>query len=160
MESHEFAVPLFNVEGAHVEAPASGSQSMRFAAGSGEVVLPVQRSVVQESGRQYTRFVFPARVTLNRAAPLDLDPVRVVGRLQTGTGRDSWGFRRPRYELFRAEGQRQRLAVRPLPQAGRPAAFVNAIGGGFSIDVQASRTVVSVGDPVELTIRVRGDGRR
>ena len=158
VESHEFAVPLFHVEGAHVEAPASGSQSMRFAAGSGEVVLPVQRSVVQESGRQYTRFVFPARVTLNRAAPLDLDPVRVVARLQTGTGRDSWGFRRPRYELFRAEGQRQRLAVRPLPQAGRPAAFVNAIGGGFSIDVQASRTVVSVGDPVELTIRVRGDG--
>ena len=158
VESHEFAVPLFNLDGVHVEAPADGTQSVRFSAGTGEVALPVQRSAVQERGRRYTRFVFPARVTVNRAEPLDLAPVRVVARLQTGTTRDSWGFRRPRYELFRAEGQRRRLTVRPLPQTGRPAAFVNAIGGGYSIDVQASRTVVAVGDPIELAINVRGDG--
>jgi len=48
--------------------------------------------------------------------------------------------------------------VRPLPIAGRPASFVNAIGRGFSIEVDASRTVVSVGDPIELTLRLRGDG--
>lgn len=158
VENHEFAVPLFNLDGAQVEAPAGGAQSMRFAAGTGEVLLPVRRTTKQQNGRRYTRFLFPARVTLNRAGPVDLDPVRVVARLQTGTVRDGWGFRRPRYELFRAEGQRRRLTVRPLPQAGRPAAFVNAIGSGYAIDVQASRTVVAVGEPIELTIRVRGDG--
>ena len=158
VESHEFAVPLFHLDGVQVEAPANSQQSMRFAAGTGEVVLPVRRSTVQEGGRRYTRFLFTASVTINRAGPLDLDPVRVVARLETGATRDAWGFRRPRYELFRAEGQQRRLTVRPLPQAGRPSTFVNAIGGGYSIDVQASRTVVAVGEPIDLTIRIRGDG--
>ena len=58
---------------------------------------------------------------------------------------------------FCAEGRPRRLTVRDLPIAGRPASFVNAIGRGFSIDVAASRTIVSVGDPIELTIRLRGD---
>lgn len=158
VESHEFSVPLFHLDGVQVEAPANSQQSMRFAAGTGEVVLPLRRSTVQEGGRRYTRFLFTASVTINRAGPLDLDPVRVVARLETGATRDAWGFRRPRYDLFRAEGQQRRLTVRPLPQAGRPPTFVNAIGGGYSIDVQASRTVVAVGEPIELTIRVRGDG--
>ena len=159
VESHEFSVPLFNVEGAEVQAPnAVGSQSMRFPAGAGEVVLPLVRSQVREDGRPYTRFRFPARVTLHRAGAVDVAPVRVLARLQTGTGRDSWGFRRARYQVFSAEGQPRRLTVRPLPEAGRPAGFGNAIGTGFAIDVQASRTVVAVGDPIELTVRLRGDG--
>ena len=159
VESHEFAVPLFQVDGAQVSAPSAGSgQSLRFAVGASDIALPLERSQVQQGGRTYTRFSFPARVTLSRAAAVDLAPVRVVARLQVGTARDSWGFQRARYELFRAEGQRRRLTVRPLPLAGRPASFINAIGSGFAIDVQASRTVVSVGDPIELTVRLRGDG--
>jgi hypothetical protein len=82
----------------------------------------------------------------------------VAASLETGTRRDSFGFRVPAYQLFKAEGKRRRLVVRPLPQEGRPASFENAIGRGFSIDVQASRTVVQVGDPIELKIRIRGDG--
>lgn len=159
VESHEFAVPLFNVDGAEVQAPnAVGGQSMRFPAGAGEVVLPLERSQVRHEGRPYTRFRFPARVTLHRAGAVDVAPVRVLARLQTGTGRDSWGFRRASYQVFSAEGQPQRLTVRPLPEAGRPPGFGNAIGTGFAIDVQASRTVVAVGDPIELTVLLRGDG--
>ena len=159
VESHEIAIPLFDVDGAHVEAPvAVGQQSMRFAAGADEVALPLERSEVREAGRRYTRFAFPARVTLNRVGSVDLAPVRVVARLQSGATRDVFGLRRARYALYRAEGQRRRLVVRPLPVAGRPDTFVNAIGSGFAIDVQASRTVVAVGDPIELTVRLRGDG--
>ena len=159
VESHEFAVPLFNVDGVEVQAPGGASpQSMRFAAGAGEVVLPLARSQVREGGRAYTRFRFPARVTLHRPGTVDVEPVRVLARLQAGSNRDLWGFRRPRYELFGAEGKPRRLVVRPLPEAGRPPNFVNAIGTGFAIDVHASRTVVAVGDPVELTVVLRGDG--
>ena len=157
VENYEFAVPLFDLDGAQVEAPPATGQTVRFTAGSREIDLPLERARISEGGREYTRFTFPARVTLNRARAVDLDPVRVVARLEAGTVRDGFGFRRPRYELFRATGERRRVAVRPLPQAGRPATFVNAIGGGFSIDVQASRTVVAVGDPIELTLRLRGD---
>ena len=160
VKDYQFAVPLFNVQGADV-VPGSGHPGHRtvaFGAGAGQVELPLIESSVVEDGKEYTRFSFAAQVTLDRPGVLDLAPVRVVARLRSGTTRDSWGFRRAIYNLFRAEGAPRRLTVRPLPAAGRPPAFVNAIGSGFSLDVQASRTVVAVGEPVELTVRLRGDG--
>lgn len=156
VDSYEFAVPLFDVDGVQVQASASGGESVLFTSGAQQIRLPLRRTEVREGGRSYTGFSFPARITLASVGTLDLDPVRVVARLQSGTTRDAFGFRRPRYELFRAQGERQRLTVRPLPQAGRPATFVNAIGEGFAIDVRASRTVVSVGEPIELVISLRG----
>ena len=156
VDSYEFAVPLFDVDGVQVEAPASGGESVLFTAGAQQIRLPLRRAEVREGGRSYTGFSFPARITLASVGTLDLEPVRVVARLQSGTTRDAFGFRRPRYELFRAQGERQRITVRPLPQAGRPATFVNAIGDGFAIDVRASRTVVSVGEPIALVISLRG----
>ena len=158
VESFEFVVPLFDLEGAVVEAAPEAGRTVRFTAGVSDVELPMQRGEEVVRERTLTRFRFPARITLARSGSFELDPVRVVARLQIGGTRDRLGFRRPQYRLYRAEGRARRLAVRPLPIAGRPASFVNAIGRGFSIDVQASRTVVSLGDPVELTVRVRGDG--
>ena len=160
VRDYRFAVPLFDLDGVEV-VPAeagSGARTVPFQAGARQIDLPLARATVKEGGTEYTRFSFAARVTLNRAGTVDLAPVRVVARLQAGTARDSWGFSRSRYELFRAHGEPSRLTVRPLPLAGRPATFVNAIGSGFSLDVQASRTVVSLGEPVELSIRLRGDG--
>lgn len=156
VDSYEFAVPLFDVDGVQVEAAASGGESVLFSAGAQQIRLPLRRAEVREGGRSYTGFSFSARITLASVGTLDLAPVRVVARLQSGTTRDAFGFRRPRYELFRAQGDRQRLTVRPLPLTGQPETFVNAIGEGFAIDVRASRTVVSVGEPIELAISLRG----
>ena len=160
VREYQFAVPLFDVDGVEV-APGPtlpGDRSVSFSAGARQVELPLSQTTVLEEGNNYERFSFDARVTLNRAGTVDLSPVRVVAQLRSGTSRDSWGFRRATYGLFRADGEPRRLTVRPLPMAGRPPTFVNAIGGGFALDVQASRTVVSVGEPVELTVRLRGDG--
>jgi tetratricopeptide (TPR) repeat protein len=49
------------------------------------------------------------------------------------------------------------LEVLPLPEAGRPADFGGAIGK-FSLDVKAAPRDVVAGDPVTLTITVRGTG--
>ena len=158
VKDYQFSVPLFNLDGAEVAPgpPTPTGSSGSFNAGARQVELPLSQSTVLEE--RNTRFSFDARVTLNRAGSVDLPPVRVVAQLRSGATRDSWGFRRSTYALFRAEGEPRRLTVRPLPVAGRPPTFVNAIGSGFAIDVQASRTVVSVGEPVELTVRLRGDG--
>ena len=158
VESYEFVVPLFDVEHLRFETPPGGGRTVSFAAGTGEVELPMQRDTVVEDGVSYTRLRFPARVSAGRPGTLDLPPVRVAARLQSGTYRDAFGFRRSRTALFEARGERRRLVVRALPEAGRPPGFVNAIGTGFSIDVAASRSVVRVGDPIELTVVVRGDG--
>lgn len=160
VKEYQFSVPLFNVDGVEVAPGATtpGDRSVSFSAGARQVELPLSQTTVLEEGNNYERFSFGARVTLNRAGTVDLPPVRVVAQLRSGTSRDNWGFRRATYGLFRADGEPRRLTVRPLPMAGRPETFVNAIGTGFSLDVQASRTVVSVGEPVELTVRLRGDG--
>lgn len=160
VSDYEFSVPLFSLPDAKARPPSAGQASrvVRFAAGASDIELPLQRDEVREKGRRYTRFAFPVRVTLNRPGTWDVAPIQVVARLQTGTMRDAFGFPRARHELFRAVGERRQLVVRPLPQANRPASFAGAIGSGFAIELQASRTVVSVGDPIELTIHVRGDG--
>ena len=162
VSDYEFAVPLFNLPEAQVQPPPGGRRdaggTVRFAAGAADIELPLRRADIRQNGRAYTRFTFPARVTVNRPGPVDLPPIGVVARLTTGTVRDSFGFPRARRSLFRATGERRALVVRPLPMANRPAAFAGAIGSGFAVDVHASRTVVSVGDPIELTIHIRGDG--
>ena len=158
VESYEFVVPLFDVEHLRFEPPAREGRTVAFPAGAAEVALPMLRDTVVEDGVSYTRLRFPARVSVGRPGTLDLEPVRVAARLKSGTYRDAFGFRRSRTALFQAQGERARLVVRGLPEAGRPAGFVNAIGTGFSIAVAASRSVVQVGDPIELSVVVTGDG--
>ena len=160
VSDYQFSVPLFNLPDAKARPPSASqaSRTVRFAAGASDIELPLHRDEVRENGRRYTRFTFPVRVTLNRPGTWDVEPIQVVARLQTGTVRDAFGFPRPRQELFRAVDKRRQLVVRPLPQAKRPVSFAGAIGSGFAIELQASRTVVAVGDPIELTIHVRGDG--
>ena len=158
VESYEFVVPLFDSDAVSVAPGAGGAQTVGFSAGVATVELPLLRSSVVEAGQTYTRLRFPARVTPLRPGTLDVLPVRVAARLEAGSVRDAFGFRRTRTALFEAQGARQRLTVRPLPQTGRPPGFVNAVGQGFAISVQASRSVVQVGDPIDLSITVRGDG--
>jgi hypothetical protein len=49
------------------------------------------------------------------------------------------------------------VAVRELPQEGRPADFSGGIGR-FSVSAKASPTKVSVGDPITMTVTVSGEG--
>ena len=158
VESYDLVVPLFEIDAVRVEGAAVGGRMRSFQAGAQVIDLPMKQDRLREDGIDYTRISFPFRATAIRALTFDLDPVRVVARLESARERGFFDFGRARGALFQASGQRQQLVVRPLPESDRPLNFRNAVGGGFSIDVQASRTVVSVGDPIELTLRIRGDG--
>lgn len=161
VESYEFVVPLFELDAVRVEGEAVDGRKRSFRIGARVVDLPMQQDRLRENGIDYVRIRFPFRATVTRAQSFDLDPVSVVARLESAGDRGFFGFPafdRARGALFRASGKRQHLVVRALPESGRPDNFVNAVGGGFSIEVQASRTVVSVGDPIELTFSIRGDG--
>ncbi|MEM7312412.1 MAG: BatD family protein [Planctomycetota bacterium] len=57
-----------------------------------------------------------------------------------------------------ARGQPLELVVKPIPLESRPESFSGAIGEAFSIDIQANRTTVRVGDPITLTVSLRGTG--
>lgn len=161
VQDRSFVVPLFDAEGKlEIEAPArTGRNALPFAAGARELQLPFERDQATLDGVEYTRFRFTARATALQPGVLELPPARVVAQLKVGEGRDAFGFRVPQVRLFKAEDRPLRIDVRALPLAGRPAGFANAVGSDFSIDVQADRTVVRVGDPIELRITVRGGGR-
>lgn len=160
-QDQSFVVPLFDEESVEIEAPPIGDrrQVLSFPAGARDIELGYVRQQTTSAGQQYTRFRFRALVTVSRAGALELAPSRVFAKLESGVGRDAFGFRVAKHKLFKAEDRPRRLSVRPLPQSGRPASFVNAIGTAFSLSVQARRTVAQVGDPIELKIEVRGDGR-
>ncbi len=161
VESYDLVVPLFESDVVRIESAEDNGRMRSFRVGTRVIDLPMQQDRLRENGIDYTRIRFPFRGTVTRAQSFDLDPVRVVARLETAGSRgffDFPSFGRSRGALFQAWGERRQLVVRPLPESGRPPNFVNAVGAGFSIDVQASRTVVSAGDPIELTLSIRGDG--
>lgn len=58
---------------------------------------------------------------------------------------------------LRAQANVEPAEVLPVPMDGRPAAFAGAVGL-FAIEAAAKPTSVRVGDPIELTIEVFGDG--
>ncbi len=148
-----FVIPLFDHPAFEVEAPdTSASKRLAFSAGSEELELPYESSEVSGAGGRYTRFQFKAVGTPTQAGHFELDAPRVVAKLKTGGA----GFR-ARYERYKATGKKVAFEVKPLPRADRPASFSNAVGSGFSITVTTSRSVVSVGEPVELTIVLRGE---
>ncbi len=58
---------------------------------------------------------------------------------------------------FRAQPTFPPIEVLPVPMEGRPREYAGAVGL-YAIDARATPTSVRVGDPIELTIEVSGDG--
>lgn len=157
-----FRIPLFeNPAMATVRAPpgAAGSRrTIEFATGDQPVELAYTVEEATLDGRSYSRLRFKALVTPLQAGAIALEPAAVVSELEVGVSRGGF-FRRVKTDVFMAEDVARTLEIKALPQVGRPASFRNAVGTGFAIDVEASRTVVRVGEPIELTITVRGDAQ-
>lgn len=161
VEDYTLVVPLFDLEDrVRVEAPpGGGGRAIPVAAGSREVPLPVEVGEAELDGETYTRYRIRAEVTATGAGVLDAEPARVIARQETGrVRRDRLGFRVPETALVQARDVARRIEIRPLPEADRPASWSGAVGSGFTIEVAASRSVVAVGDPIELEVIVRGRG--
>ncbi|MEC7986970.1 MAG: BatD family protein [Myxococcota bacterium] len=154
-------VPLFDqVQNLTVSAPKDAQgRTLAVTTAAGELDLPFTRENAQLNGVQYTRFRMEAVATFLKAGELKVAPAKIVAQLPTGRSRDRFGFPSQSYSLFRAEDKEHTLRVQPLPLQGRPKSFAGAVGQSFSIEVRAKRTVVKVGEPIELEITIRGKGR-
>ncbi len=51
-----------------------------------------------------------------------------------------------------------RITVLPLPQAGKPANFTGIIASGMTIDMRADKQTAQVGEPVNVTLKIQGQG--
>ncbi|WP_428267648.1 BatD family protein [Haliangium sp.] len=160
-----FSIPLlddparFEVHVPSVDDARQRRRTLSVTVGDRDIDLPYTQDTVRQGGEQFTRVRMRLSVTPLQAGTFTAAPAQVAAPLQIGVGRDAFGFRTARTKLFKAEDMLRTVEIRPLPLADRPPSFAGAVGKGFSIKVQASRTVVRVGEPIALEILLRGDGR-
>ncbi|MCW5893227.1 MAG: BatD family protein [bacterium] len=117
---------------------------------------PSQRSVRTADGAfqlvDFTTTLVPLRVGTLSVGPATMSLAQVMQRPRRGFFLGGSG-RQP----IELRSEAITLEVLPLPEAGRPADFGGAVGR-FSLDVAAAPRDLAAGDPVTLTITVRGTG--
>jgi len=124
-----------------------------------EVRTDVRRRSSAGGGTEtYYAYETHADYVPDRPGQLKLDDVEVAIQYPTRLSRDifgTWQVRAARN--LRARAQVESVEIVPLPTQGRPPHFTGAVGT-YGITVSAEPTIVRVGDPIRLTIEIRGDG--
>ncbi len=157
-----FSVPFAALDTFTVSAPPmppNTRRAIKIPAGAKELEVPFEVDTVTEGGLEYTRLtatVYAAPRSSPPGGKLDIPPTSVVAGLQVGR-RDFFG--RADSRLLRAVDVPRSLVVKPLPETDRPPTFAGAVGEKFSINVTTSRSVVSLGEPVELEVTIKSDQR-
>jgi hypothetical protein len=95
----------------------------------------------------YYSYEFTTEHTPERPGQLTFDNIVVGAEYPVGRGRRN----------LRARPRVEPLEILPVPQEGRPASYAGAVGV-YDIKATAQPTDVRVGDPIELTIELFGDG--
>lgn len=153
-----WAIPLMTMDAFTVSGPPAGSsrKTLTFPAGAKELQLPYTVDQVDQGGLAYNRLTATFFLAPRKVGKLDVPASSVVAALATGRA-DFFGNAPSR--LFRAVDVPRTLEVKPLPETDKPRNFAGAVGEQFAIDVQTSRSVVKLGEPVDLAIRVKSNQR-
>lgn len=123
--------------------------------------LEVDAQVTQETRDDKTFVVVTAELTLVADAPGDYNSIPITCRTKRVTewGRDLFGDLVAGNAVpARAVGEPLSFTIKPIPEANRPTSFSGAVGTSFTLEVAANRSEVRVGDPISLTVSVRGMG--
>jgi hypothetical protein len=131
-------------------------KQLTFAAGAKDLQLPYTLDQVDQGGAPSSRLTVMFFLAPRKVGKLEVPASSVVAALPTGRA-DFFGNAPSR--LFRASDVARTLEVKPLPETDKPANFAGAVGEQFAIDVATSRSVVKLGEPVELAIRVKSNQR-
>ena len=91
-----------------------------------------------------TRLIFRFSITPTETGTFDLGPIRAVFTRQANNGQG--------YKAY-IESNAEQITVRDVPAEGRPEGYAGAIGA-YQLKAQASNTVVNVGDPIVLTLKI------
>jgi hypothetical protein len=151
-----WSIPLLAMDAFTVSAPPVGTarRPLTIPAGGKDLQLPY--TVDQSDAGGYSRLTATLFLAPRKTGKLDVPASSVVAALATGRA-DFFGNAPSR--LFRAVDVPRTIEVKPLPETDKPANFAGAVGEQFSIDVTTSRSVVKLGEPVELAIRVKSNQR-
>jgi hypothetical protein len=153
-EDQKFAVPLMTMDEFVISAPPATDprRALALPAGSKELKLPYE---VDDDGA-FKRVTVRFYVAPKKPGKLEVPGPTVVAALAVGRA-DFFG--NAPTKLFRTSGPARTLEVKPLPETDKPPSFAGAVGTQFSIAVATSRSVVQLGEPVELAITVKSNQR-
>jgi len=154
----KWAIPLMTMDAFTVSGPpvSSPRKALTFPAGGKELQLPYEITQGELNGAPVNKLTTTFFLAPRKVGKLDVPASSVVAALPTGRA-DFFG--NAPSKLFRAMDVARTLEVKPLPETDRPANFAGAVGERFAIDVATSRSVVKLGEPVELAIRIKSSQR-
>jgi len=136
-----------------------GDQILAIETAEGELNLRATVTKRREGGRSYLVLATERTLVPLRTGEFDLGAATVHVDEITRWQRDLFGRRTAAgtRKIFSRDVPRK-LVVKAPPSRGQPDHFAGAVGRGFSLEVAADRSVVQLGDPITLTLTVRGDG--
>ena len=159
----EFNVPAFNSELFYLEDPDvidPRAKRFRLSAAISEPVFVTQSRTVHK-GKGTFLLTFSKILIPKRPGQIEIEPATVSANVAVGQVRsrdrvfgDFFGAR-SEYKRFMVGSAPIKLAVLPLPEEDKPAGFYGLVGR-YGISASATPTKVNVGDPITLTIKVRG----
>ncbi len=158
-QDQTFAVPLLSSDSFTVSAPpvTNPRRALTLSAGAKDLQLPYTIDQTTVNGVEFNRLtinLFVAPRSIPPGGKVDIAPASVVAALPVGRA-DFFG--NAPTQTFRASDVAHTLTVKPLPETDRPPTFWGAVGDQFSIAVKTSRSVVSLGEPVELDVTIKSD---
>ena len=163
---HSFSHPLFEAATSaaqltyHHRTPAAHSNDLVRLPVAGQEVL-WQRGATRAEGSRFDLLSFTTMLIPQGPGPLHIAPATVVfdGVAGFRNTRDVFGrtVRQKVLQRFVVASNELTLTVKPLPESGRPGSFSGLVGR-FEIGVAAAPLEVKVGDPVELTVTITGNG--
>ncbi|HTR52662.1 MAG TPA: hypothetical protein VMJ10_18230 [Kofleriaceae bacterium] len=152
-----FQVPMLDGESFTIgTVPATNQKTYKFAGGDKTLDLPFTVDDTDVGGVGYHRLRATFYAAPKKTGKIEVPAASVVVALATGR---SDFFGNAPSKLFRASDAPRTLEVKPLPETDRPPGFAGAVGTQFSITVATSRSVVQLGEPVELAITIKSDQR-
>lgn len=142
-------------------ASEAGTSSTRELSVSG-YQIPFQRTNETLDGDSYTLYQVSFRVYPGQPGPFQIPAASVKAMVERGTvlKRDFFDrmVRAPKLQRIFAVSDELTVMVKKLPKEGRPPSFSGAVGQ-FSIQVSSDTRRARIGDPIELSIGISGEGR-
>jgi hypothetical protein len=159
--SYRVHVPLFEDPTLRFldEVPPEPDTHLEIQSAAGTLRLPALSSEIRYRGREALVVRAERTMIALSTGELRIDAPQVFISQGAGFRRDVFNQRRATStEKFMASGDPIRLEVAEVPREGRPGSFAGAVGSGFSLEVDADRSVVQLGEPIMLSFHLRGDG--
>ena len=152
----QFSIPITDAFAISAVPATDPRRTLPLTIGGKQLPVPFDVDEINVSGQRMHRVAMRLFASPKQAGKLELPGVSVIAGFPVGRA-DFFG--RAPTKLFRASDEPRTIDVKPLPETDKPPGFAGAVGSQYSMQVGASRSVVQLGEPVELAITVKSDQR-